>query len=358
MTRRQRLGIFGILAGVILVATVIFALAYQLTNAFFQSAFYQAYAPAPPPPFAHYLVNIVLGLIMFFVTMTALGRIIGSKERTARMGVFSPIIEALGKIAKGDFNIRLDSSFDQDGVFGELAKSVTNLAVELNQMETMRQEFISNVSHEIQSPLTSIRGFAQALQDDSLSAESRCHYLTIIESESTRLSKMADNLLKLTTLESEHVRFEPKTYRLDKQIRDLILLCEPQWTSKALELDVALDEITLTADEDLLSQVWINLIHNSIKFTPEGGSICARLHRDGEAVEFRITDTGIGISEEDQAHVFERFYKADKSRVRTREGSGLGLAIAHKIIALHGGSIGLTSQLNAGATFTVRLPVK
>ncbi len=351
MTRRQRLGVAGVISGVLLGASVILAITYVLMSAALLALGQQF------PPFVVHILSTTVGLLLCFVVLTALGRLFGSKERTARMGVFSPIIEALGKIAKGDFKIRLDSSFEQDGVLGELAKSVTNLAVELNQMEMMRQEFISNVSHEIQSPLTSIRGFAQALQDDNLSAESRCHYLTIIESESTRLSKLADNLLRLTTLESEHVRFEPKAYRLDKQIRDLILACEPQWLSKALEMDVALDEITLTADEDLLSQVWLNLIHNSIKFTPEGGSLRVTLRRDGGAVEFRLADSGIGISAEDQAHVFERFYKADKSRTRTREGSGLGLAIAHKIVSLHKGSISLTSQLNAGTTFVVRLPL-
>lgn len=350
MTRGQRWGVAGMIVAVIAVATAIFALAYLLTNLLFQGS--------APPPFVHYLVNVVLGLLLFFATMALLGRFVGSKQRSARMGVFGPIIEALGRIAKGDFSVRLDSSVEQDGIIGELAKSVTHMAVELNQMETMRQEFISNVSHEIQSPLTSIRGFAQALQDDSLSAETRSHYLTIIESESTRLSKLADNLLRLTTLESEQRRFEPKAYRLDRQIRELILACEPQWTSKALELDVALEEVSITGDEVLLSQVWLNLIHNAIKFTPAGGRLRFSLKRDGGAVEFQLTDSGIGISAEDQAHVFERFYMADKSRTRTREGSGLGLAIAHKIVSLHGGSINLTSQVDVGTTFTVRLPLK
>ena len=116
-------------------------------------------------------------------------------------------------------------------------------------------------------------------EQDDLSAEDRLHYLDIIETESRRLSKLSDNLLKLASLESDQVKFEPKPYRLDTQIRDLILACEPQWSGKGIEMDVALDEVSVTADEDLLSQVWINLLHNSIKFTPPGGSVRVALER-------------------------------------------------------------------------------
>jgi signal transduction histidine kinase len=220
----------------------------------------------------------------------------------------------------------------------------------------MRQEFISNVSHEIQSPLTSIRGFARALQNEQLSPADRAHYLNIIEIESMRLSKLSDNLLALASLDAEQMKFEPKAYRLDRQIRNLILACEPQWTDKSLDMDVALEEVVITADEDMLSQVWINLIHNSIKFTPCGGSVRILLQYQADRVVFRITDSGIGISADDQAHVFERFFKAEKARDRAKGGSGLGLAIAKKIVEMHKGTIGVESELGAGACFTVCLP--
>ena len=137
----------------------------------------------------------------------------------------------------------------------------------------------------------------------------------------------------------------------------LILASEPQWESKQIELDAALDEVNITADEDLLSQVWNNLIHNSIKFTPEGGKVSVSLERADGQVTFKIKDSGIGIAEEDQARIFERFYKADKSRTRSKEGSGLGLSIAQKIIEMHQGTIGVESQPGAGATFIVSLPI-
>ncbi|MCL4532438.1 MAG: HAMP domain-containing histidine kinase, partial [Actinobacteria bacterium] len=275
--------------------------------------------------------------------------------------IVGPLLDALAKIAAGDFTIRLDEDHLDNVVLrhstlGELVKSVNNVAGELSQMEAMRQEFISNVSHEIQSPLTSIRGFARALQDDRLSPEDRTHYLSVIEAESTRLSRIADNLLRLASLESDQVKFEPKPYRLDKQIRNLILACEPQWSGKRIDMDVSLEEVVITADEDLMSQVWLNMIHNAIKFTPEDGSIHVDLRSRGGSVEFRISDTGVGISEEDQARIFERFYKADRSRDRSKEGSGLGLSIAKRIVEMHGSTIKLESTPGAGTTFTVTLP--
>src|SRR5262249_33308367 len=149
------------------------------------------------------------------------------------------------------------------------------------------------------------------------------------------------------------MRIDRKPYRVDKQIRALIVACEPQWIDKLIDMDAALDEIVINADEDLLGQVWSNLLHNSIKFTPEGGQVSVALHRRGTQIAFRIMDTGIGIADQEQVHVFERFYKADKARERSHEGSGLGLAIAQKIVDLHQGTIEVASQPGAGATFVV-----
>ncbi len=313
-----------------------------------------------PPPFLVQVINSLLGLVLYAVILVGFFSLINSRPGAKRrqMGLFEPIFAAMEQIAKGDFQVRLNPSVGANGFASELAKSVNQMALELNQMEHMRQEFISNVSHEIQSPLTSIRGFAQALHDEHLSAEDRRHYLTIIETEGMRLSRMTDNMLRLVSLESEHVKIEPHPYRLDKQIRTLILACEPQWTGKTIDMDITLEEVEILADEDLLGQVWSNLLHNSIKFTPEGGRVCVEVHRVDSYIECRITDTGMGIPEEAQAHVFERFYKADQSRERSNAGSGLGLAIAKKIVELHQGTIGIASRPSAGTTLIVSLPVE
>lgn len=351
----QGIGWFCAVVGFMIVA---FTVVFHLTGWIYQKTAFT------PSPLMVQIINSMGGLFLFGVTVAMFGRLFKSRIEARQYQFWQPILDALSRMAQGDFSVRVDSSIvdrdtDNNGPLTELVKSVNRTAQELHQMENLRQEFISNVSHEIQSPLTSIRGFARALQNDHLSPQEQAHYLGIIETESTRLSRITENLLKLASLESEHVRFEPKPYRLDHQLRDLILACEPQWTAKKLEMDVSLETVEITADEDLLSQVWNNLLHNSIKFTPEGGHICVGLQPRGDCAEVRISDTGIGISPDDQSRVFERFYKVDKARNRaTNPGSGLGLSIAHKIVEMHKGSIALESQPGTGATFTIALPLK
>jgi signal transduction histidine kinase len=347
--------------GILWFLCVVLFLVSMFTAAFFLTGWvYQAFGLAPSPLLIQ-IINSVLGLILTGLIVSVLTRIFRDKIMAGRMQLFGPVIEALERIAKGDFSVRVsnivESNTVDNGMFGELVDTVNQVAVELNLMEKMRQEFISNVSHELQSPLTSIRGFAKALQNDNLSTNDRHHYLAVIETESMRLSRLTDNLLKLASLDAEHPKFEPITYRLDKQVRDMILVCEPQWLSKGIELDVCLDEVSVTADEDLISQVWLNLLHNSIKFTPNSGHIKIELHQQDHRAEFKITDTGIGISETDQDHIFERFYKADKSRIRSdNSGSGLGLSIVKKTLEMHQGTIIVSSHAGTGTTFTVCLP--
>ena len=328
--------------------------AVAVTLAFFLTASFYAHAGWTPPAVVVQIVNTALGMGLIITTVL----ISGLWFHRQRRGPFAEIIDALQRIAKGDFSTRLDDTHQSRGAVGELVQTVNDMALRLDQMEKMRQEFISDVSHEIQSPLTSIRGFAAALKQNDLGDEERRHYLDIIEAESTRLSKLSANLLKLASLESDQTKFEPKLYRLDTQIRNLILASETQWTGKQLEMEVVLEEASITADEDLLSQVWINLIHNSIKYTPKGGSVRVTLHSRGDRIEVSIADNGIGIPSEDQPRIFERFYKADKSRRPSEGGSGLGLAIAKKAVELHRGTIAVRSRLGAGAVFTVELPVR
>jgi two-component system, OmpR family, phosphate regulon sensor histidine kinase PhoR len=337
---------------------VLFFMIGMFAVAFFLTGYVYKIVHLSPSLLLSQIINSLLGLLFTGLIMGFAGRFARARRWIPEMNVFAPIIQALESIAQGDFSIRLDSGFRDNPIVNELATSVNKMALELDQMENMRQEFISNVSHEIQSPLTSIRGFAQALENDQLSAEQRHHYLEIIENESMRLSRITEDLLKLAALQSEHAKFEPRQYRLDQQIRNLVLACEPLWSAKEIEMDISLEDAQITADEDLLSQVWNNLIHNSIKFTPQCGHIGMDLHlRDGH-VEFKISDSGIGISAEDLPHVFERFYKADKSRTRSAEGSGLGLSIAKTIVEMHRGSIQAASDDGAGATFTVTLPLQ
>ena len=344
------------LIGFVWFVCVLILLNVMFSASFFLTAFIYRIAGLDLPGWSIQIINSLLGLVLAGLIINLIAKVARSRGWIPEMNVFGPIIEALERIARGDFSTRLEDDFPDNQIVGKLAESVNKMALELDQMENLRQEFISNVSHEIQTPLTSIRGFALALEDDRLSPEERSHYLNIIKEESNRLSRITADLLKLASLESEQLKFEPKRYRVDNQIRNLVLACEPQWRDKSIEMDISLREMEIVADEDLLGQVWTNLIHNSLKFTPQAASIKVTLRPCDGQVEFRISDTGIGISAEDQVRIFERFYKADQSRTRSNGGSGLGLSIVKKIVEMHKGTIQVESELGQGTTFTILLP--
>lgn len=268
--------------------------------------------------------------------------------------ILSGAVEAMNKIASGDFNVLVKTN--ELDPFNEVADNVNRMVKELGNLEKLRQDFISDVSHEIQSPLTSISGFATLLKKGNLSEKQISHYANIIETESKRLSKLSENLLRLSNLECDDKNLNLTKYKMNKQIESILLMLEPQWSSKNITLDVSLEETIICGDEDLLSQVFINLLNNAIKFTKEKGDICINLCSNEDGIECKISDTGIGISSQDQPRIFERFYKADKSRDRSLGGNGLGLSIVKKIIDLHGGKISLTSEIGKGTEFTVLLP--
>jgi signal transduction histidine kinase len=306
-----------------------------------------------PGELVRQVVTALVG-IFFMGTAPTIFRIFHQPREMAR---WRAITVVLTRIAQGDFSARIETALPRgEHPFQELVHGINDMAVELDRLERLRQEFISNVSHEIQSPLTSIGGFAQALRGEGLSLEQRRRYLEIIETEAGRLSKLSDNLLKLTALEAEQPPVELVPYRLDAQLRRVILAAEPQWNAKEIELEVGLEPTSISADQALLDQVWVNLLHNAVKFTPAGGTIAVRLHREGANAIVSVTDSGIGISAEDRERVFERFFKADRARNREAGGSGLGLALVKKIVSLHGGSVTVASTPGQGTTFTVSLP--
>jgi signal transduction histidine kinase len=261
---------------------------------------------------------------------------------------------ATKKIAAGDYDI--DLKVKQRDELGLLAESFNHMAKQLRQVERMRQDFVSDVSHELQSPLTSIRGFAAALAKDDLPSAERSRCANVITAETERLSRLCEDLLKLASLESEHHPYAPVRYRLDEQLRRTIIAAEPMWSSKRLELDLSLEEATVTADPDQLTQVWTNLIANSVKFTPTGGRIAVTMQRQSKGMEVTVADTGIGIPERDIGRIFERFYKVDQARDRSAGGSGLGLAVVRKIVDIHNGSIRVRSEPGKGTAVTVTLP--
>ncbi|QWU18107.1 Signal transduction histidine kinase [Paenibacillus sophorae] len=333
-----------------LLAAFIFLVGSWTASYFILKALFRRFG-APSSDFVSQLLGVLLGFFILF----CLGGLVSLFSRGRQRAFYIPIMNAIRRIAKGDFTAKVED-VERYGQFGELVEGINEMASELSRMETMRQDFISNVSHEIQSPLTSIRGFARALRSEDLSRETREHYLDIIETESARLSGLSDSLLKLSVLESGSFPFEAKPYRLDKQLRNILLACEPQWMGKEIEVEAELAEMTVTAVEDLLSQVWNNLLHNSIKFTPPGGKITITARLIATGAEIIVSDTGAGISKEDLPRIFERFYKADKARGAGAGGSGLGLSLVKKIVDLHRGEVRAESRPGEGTEIIVTLP--
>ncbi|WP_233567953.1 HAMP domain-containing sensor histidine kinase [Cohnella faecalis] len=255
---------------------------------------------------------------------------------------------------KGNFDVDLDSGRKDE--LGGLALHFSQMAGSIRQVDRMRQEFVANVSHEFQTPLTSIQGFARAMRNKETTPEETEEYLSIIDQESGRLSSLSKQLLTLAALDKEDKPLQLAEFRLDEQIRQILIMLEWQWTEKRLNLDVDLPELTFAADAHLLYEVWLNLIANGIKFSETGDTLRIRATVSKDRIEVEIRDTGIGIPEAELPRIFERFHKADKSRDRSSQGSGLGLAIVDKIVSLHRGTIRVESVLGEGTKVIVTLP--
>ena len=286
-------------------------------------------------------ISIVLGTILIlFTTITIVKPI-------------KRISEASKKVAEGDFNVQLPVNHVKGhNEVADLMRNFNRMVKELSRNEYLHKDFVSNVSHEFKTPITSLKGYAKLLKDKNLSEEKRQEYAEIIISESERLANLSSNLLKLSELENEAISLKKETFRLDEQIRDAVLLLQNQWEKKNLEFDLDLDEITYTGDRQLMIQVWINLISNAIKYSYENALLRISL-KQSEKIIAEIIDHGMGMSAEDLEKIFLRFYKADKSH--NQSGTGLGLSIVKKIVELHDGSISVKSEPGKGSKFLVEL---
>lgn len=263
------------------------------------------------------------------------------------------LTEATQEVAKGNFDIQIESSRNDE--IGRLTDNFNLMVRQLRDIEYLRKDFISNVSHEIKTPLASIRGFAALLQNPGITEEERVEYSEVIVEEATRLANLSSTLLSLTKLENQE-RVETHTqFYLDEQIRHAVLVLEPHWSRKSLRFHIELQEVEIQANEELLQQVWVNLISNAIKFSPDEAEIELRLTASGRQAEVVVCDHGIGISRENLPRIFEKFFQVESSR--SGEGSGLGLSLVKRIIDLQHGSIGVDSTPGEGTRFVVTLPL-
>lgn len=266
------------------------------------------------------------------------------------------LTNAIKELSNGNYNVRVDN-VGQDEI-SKLNQGFNQMARQLAKQDETRQKFISDISHEFQTPLTSIQGFANILKEEDLPKEQRVKYANIILYNSKRLSSLAKNMLQLTLLDREEIELELTNYSLVEQMNRVISTQENQAMEKNIEIvfEMPKKEIFIEGDEQRLEQVWTNIISNAIKYTNEGGLITITMKKNSKDIEISIEDTGIGMSKEVVSHIFERFYREDKAR--NVEGNGLGLAIVKSIVDLHHGKIDILSQVDVGTNFIVRLPIE
>ena len=266
------------------------------------------------------------------------------------------LTNAIKELSNGNYNVRVDN-VGQDEI-SKLNQGFNQMARQLAKQDETRKKFISDISHEFQTPLTSIQGFANILKEEDLPKEQRVKYANIILYNSKRLSSLAKNMLQLTLLDREEIELELTNYSLVEQMNRVISTQENQAKEKNIEIvfEMPKKEIFIEGDEQRLEQVWTNIISNAIKYTNEGGLITITMKKNSKDIEVSIEDTGIGMSKEVVSHIFERFYREDKAR--NVEGNGLGLAIVKSIVDLHHGKIDILSQVDVGTNFIVRLPIE
>jgi len=289
-----------------------------------------------------FLISAVVGTIIILLAVRSIVKPIKRLSKAAK------------EVAKGNFEIEVKVQNTDE--IGQLTTDFNLMTRELRNIDILRKDFVSNVSHEFKTPITSIKGFAKLIRDGKLSGDQIVEYSEIIVDESERLSLLSSNLLKISELDSKVIREQSKLFSLDEQIRKTILILENLWSKKEIEFDIELDKVSISGDEHLLQEVWLNLIQNAIKFSEQKGIIKISIDKKDDIVKVGITDHGRGIAKEDQSHIFERFYMGDKSR--SKSGNGLGLVIVKKIVELSNGRIYFESNPEKGTSFFVELPLQ
>jgi len=271
---------------------------------------------------------------------------------------FNPIKKlrkAMDQVAEGDFSVRLEEESSSKEIM-EIYTGFNLMAHGLSSTEILQTDFVSNVSHEFKTPINAIEGYSTLLQDgENLNGEQQ-EYVEKILYNTKRLSSLVGSILLLSKLENQQIPTNQSLYRLDEQIRQSIVGLESAWEVKDIDFDVELDRVEYLGNEPMMRHVWDNLISNAVKFSPEGGRVQIRLTKAQETITFVIEDAGPGLSEEDQKHIFDKFYQADSSH--KQEGNGLGLALVKRVLTIEHGEIRVENRPCGGCRFTVTLPAE
>lgn len=266
------------------------------------------------------------------------------------------ITEAANKMVKGDFSVRIKpvAKFASDDSFNEIIECVNRMAEELSDVETLRTDFIANVSHEMKTPLSVMQNYGTLLQAPDLSDEQRLEYAKGITDASRRMADMMTNILKLSRLENQQIFPQVTEFDLGEQLCECLLQYENVWETAEIEIETDIaEDIKITADAELLALVWNNLFSNAFKFTEAGGTVSVRLSSTEHHAIVKVQDTGCGMTADVGAHIFEKFYQGDTSHAT--QGNGLGLALVKRVIDIMHGEIAVESAVGVGTTFTITL---
>ena len=265
------------------------------------------------------------------------------------------IMDALDQVMQGDFTVRIPpvKEFAGETGFNQIIDAINQMTAELRGTETLRTDFIANVSHELKTPLAVMGNYATMLQKPGISEEDRVEYAKAISHSSRRLAALITNILKLNKLENQQIFPQLDEYDLGEQLCENLLQFEDIWEKKNLNIETDIeDDVRIRSDAELLSLVWNNLISNAVKFTSEGGTIGVSLKTEGNLVIVSVSDTGCGIRPEVGQHIFEKFYQGDTSHAT--QGNGLGLALVKRVVDILNGEISVQSVYGQGSTFTVK----
>ena len=293
-------------------------------------------------------LNVVIITVLFKIADFIRRRIM--VDRPVKM-----ITNTAEKIMNGDFSarVKLMHGSGMEG-FNQIGESINKMAKELSSVETLRTDFIANVSHEMKTPLAVMQNYGTLLQDPDLPEDMRIEYAKAITDASRRLAVMMTNILKLNRLENQQIYPNPTTFDLGEQLCESLLQYESTWERKNIEIETDIaDCVFVSADAELLSLVWNNLFSNAFKFTDDGGKVTLTLTSDEKYATVKVSDTGCGMSADVGAHIFEKFYQGDTSHAT--QGNGLGLPLVKRVVDIMQGEIGVESAVGVGTTFTVKI---
>lgn len=293
-------------------------------------------------------------LLIFGIFSISIGTVVSAFVVKRVLNPIMVLRMNMEKVAKRDFTIQMNQ-YQSIKEVQKLYTSFNTMVRELNSVETLRNEFTTTVSHEFKTPVATIQGYVQLLQNLDLSESERQDYYKRILNGTQQLSTLSDNILNLTKLNNENFVLNKRQFRLDEQIREVILFLQPKWEKQQLGWTIDLENATINGDEEFLHQVWLNLIDNAIKYNQTAGTIAISLTKDDSSCCIEIEDSGIGMTEETIQKMFERFYQEDTTR--KTQGNGLGLSLVKEIIELHEGQITAVSKPGAGTKFCIQLPL-